>query len=268
MGASGGGPEPRYIAEARADTESAGIDGVIAIAGGDTSLALKADGTVWEWDETALVRPLPVQVSGLSGVVAVAVGAPGDWGTLPPHRLALKDDGTVWAWGHNASGQLGDGTTASRGTPVQVGGISGVRSVAAAGYHSYAVRDDGTVWGWGENGNGELGDGAARSTPVQVIQPGSPDLAIAMRHDGDFTVGGQGVYTLTIANVGGASAQGGPAMGSALSLLFAGDFSVRQKLICPRSGSLGLGTTFMGGASETTMERPSPSWPVTMRRPA
>ena len=42
------------------------------------------------------------------------------------HSLGLKSDGTVWAWGHNAYGQLGDGTTATRKAPVQVVGLSGV----------------------------------------------------------------------------------------------------------------------------------------------
>ena len=45
-------------------------------------------------------RSTPVQVSGLSGVVALAGG-----GTR--YSLALKSDGTVWAWGYNVVGQLG-----------------------------------------------------------------------------------------------------------------------------------------------------------------
>jgi uncharacterized repeat protein (TIGR01451 family) len=118
--------------------------------------------------------------------------------------LALKSDGTVWAWGDNDVGQLGDGTTTSRMTPTQVGGLAGVTAIAAGDLHSLAVKGDGTVWAWGSNEFGQLGDEriANRTTPVQVIPPGSPDLAIASSHQGDFTVGGQGVYTLTITNTG------------------------------------------------------------------
>ena len=36
------------------------------------------------------------------------------------HSLAVKSDGTVWAWGCNGYGQLGDGTTTNRLTPVPV----------------------------------------------------------------------------------------------------------------------------------------------------
>ncbi|MBI4495208.1 MAG: tandem-95 repeat protein, partial [Chloroflexi bacterium] len=107
-------------------------------------------------------RPTPVQVSGLSGMTAVAAGQ--------EHSLAVKSDGTVWAWGYNWAGQLGDGTTTSRPTPVQVSGLSGMTAVAAGQEHSLAVKSDGTVWAWGDNFNGQLGDGTTtrRFTPVQV----------------------------------------------------------------------------------------------------
>src|SRR5881628_2032757 len=93
----------------------------------------------------------PVQVSGLTSVVAVAAG----WG----HSVALKSDGTVWAWGYNGYGQLGDGTTTQRLTPVQVSGSSGVIAIATGQYFSLALKSDGTVWAWGYNYYGQLGNG-------------------------------------------------------------------------------------------------------------
>lgn len=84
--------------------------------------------------------------------------------------VTLRDDGTVWAWGLNEYGQLGDGTTTDRHTPVQVSGLSDIVSVAAGSYHAAALKDDGTVWAWGRNNWGQLGDGTTtdRWTPVQV----------------------------------------------------------------------------------------------------
>lgn len=152
-----------------------GIDDVVAISAGMAyNLALKADGTVWSWGWNTfgqlgdgmlgIERHSPVQVSGLTNVVAVVASGSG-W-----HSLALKADGTVWAWGRNERGALGDGTTTDRLAPVQVSGLTGVRGIAAGTAHSIAVKADGTVWAWGDNGHGQLGDGTTtqRTVPVQV----------------------------------------------------------------------------------------------------
>ncbi|HUG09977.1 MAG TPA: immunoglobulin domain-containing protein [Opitutaceae bacterium] len=84
------------------------------------------------------------------------------------HTLFLTDDGTLWATGSNDHGQLGDGTTTSRSTPVQVS--SGVASVSARTRHSLFVKTDGTLWAMGWNYYGQLGDGTTtgQSTPTQV----------------------------------------------------------------------------------------------------
>ncbi len=86
------------------------------------------------------------------------------------HSVFLKNDGTVWAWGSNNYGQLGDGTTAERHTPVS--GLTGVTeiSVGSGSVHSLALKSDSTVWAWGYNYYGQLGDGTIieRHTPVPV----------------------------------------------------------------------------------------------------
>jgi hypothetical protein len=46
------------------------------------------------------------------------------------HTVALKSDGTVMAWGTNGVGQLGNGTTTNRLSPVAVPGIIGAMAVA------------------------------------------------------------------------------------------------------------------------------------------
>jgi len=40
------------------------------------------------------------------------------WPDLP--GVILKTDGTLWATGRNGDGQLGDGTTTGRSTPIQI----------------------------------------------------------------------------------------------------------------------------------------------------
>ena len=137
-----------------------GLAAAIAVAAAQQrSLAVQADGTVWEWGKG---NSTPVAVSGLTGVVTVAASF--------SHALALKADGTVWAWGANDRGQLGDGTTVDRPTPVAVTGLTDVVAVASGVRHSLALKTDGTVRAWGANDLGQLGDGTTldRHTPVAV----------------------------------------------------------------------------------------------------
>lgn len=70
--------------------------------------------------------------------------------------FALKNDGTVWAWGNNNQGQLGDGTTVQRNTPVQVSGLNNVINFSGGLYYNTALKNDGTVWTWGINTVGQL----------------------------------------------------------------------------------------------------------------
>ena len=114
----------------------------------------------------ALLAPWLMAAPSVGALIPTkpAIAAGGD------HSLMLRYDGTVWASGNNGYGQLGDGTTTTRSTPVQVSGLTNITAIAAGWYHSLALRSDGTVWAWGWNGAGQLGDGTTtdRSTPVQV----------------------------------------------------------------------------------------------------
>jgi alpha-tubulin suppressor-like RCC1 family protein len=73
------------------------------------------------------------------------------------------------AWGGNYCGELGDGTTTNRASPVSVTGLPGVAAIDAGG-HSLALKSDGTVMAWGHNDYGQLGDSTTtnRSSPVAV----------------------------------------------------------------------------------------------------
>ena len=92
------------------------------------------------------------------------------------HTLRVKDDGSVLTWGANTYGQLGDGTTIDKRSPVQVldpsgsGNLTNINSVASKGDHSLALKKDGTVWSWGLNTSGQLGNGTLvnSSKPLQV----------------------------------------------------------------------------------------------------
>jgi hypothetical protein len=75
-------------------------------------------------------------------------------------------------WGDNSSGQLGNGTTTARSSPVSVvGGFTDWCQISAGSGHTVAVRADGTTWAWGSNVSGQLGDNTAtsRRSPVSVV---------------------------------------------------------------------------------------------------
>lgn len=86
-------------------------------------------------------------LTGLGTIVAVTAGT--------SHTVAVKSDGTVYAWGGNGYGQVGDGTTTSRTTPVLVSGLTNVSQVAAGpGDFTFALTSGGAVYAWGRNAYG------------------------------------------------------------------------------------------------------------------
>ena len=57
------------------------------------------------------------------------------------HSLVLKADGSVVAFGYNGHGQLGDGSTTDRHSPVAVAALGGDNAqVAAGGHHSLVLK--------------------------------------------------------------------------------------------------------------------------------
>jgi alpha-tubulin suppressor-like RCC1 family protein len=118
---------------------------------------------------------VPVDVAELSsGVTAMAAGY--------AHACAVTNSGGVMCWGNNAYGQLWDGTTTNRSTPVDVIGLaSGVVALTAGGDHTCALMVLGGVKCWGENSLGQLGDGifTDSSTPVDVTELSSGVGALA-----------------------------------------------------------------------------------------
>jgi alpha-tubulin suppressor-like RCC1 family protein len=109
------------------------------------------------------------------------------------YTMALKGDGTLWAWGINYAGQLGDGTTINRHSPVKIGSATNWIDVAAGSGHTMALKADGTLWAWGGNFSGQLGDGTTidRYSPVKIgvatnwiaVSAGG-SVTIALKSDG------------------------------------------------------------------------------------
>ncbi len=137
-------------------------------AGGNFSLALASDGTIWSFgsnNDGALGNPevsnrwpyntaIPVQVKLNNSVKPKRIDA------KCGHALALLEDGTVWAWGYNASGQSGQSEDISIvEIPIQVEGLRDVIDIAAGCAFSLAMTRAGNVFAWGRNEGGVMGAG-------------------------------------------------------------------------------------------------------------
>lgn len=108
----------------------------------------------------------PVQVSGFElGAASVALG---DF-----HSCALTLAGVLKCWGYNFDGQIGDGTTINRTTPVDVVGLADVAIIGAGSTHTCAAPSSAGLKCWGSNHNGQLGIGTLygpdQLQPVDVL---------------------------------------------------------------------------------------------------
>jgi alpha-tubulin suppressor-like RCC1 family protein len=157
-------------------------------ASGNTTCALRKDGTLWCWGSngggqlgigvappyggpTPCGAPAAVATLG-NTVTGVALGA--------VHACAVKMDGSLYCWGLADQGRLGTGTAGRENcglaspcesSPVQVTALGKtVMQVEAGGAHTCARTADG-VFCWGENTSGQVGDGTMatpKPTPTAV----------------------------------------------------------------------------------------------------
>jgi len=171
-------------------------------AGAFHSLAMTIDGALYAWgmnsnlqvgdvqsetvvDSTGkelgkrVVQPVLVVESGVTDIAAGGM-----------HSLYLTVRGEVFAFGSNEHGQLGDGTTLSRGRPVKVPGLPLIRSIAAGYEHSLVLSDRTaeqpggwiryqTLFAFGSNSQGQCGVGSVPggdAVPRDVTRPERIDL--------------------------------------------------------------------------------------------
>ena len=183
---------PVKVHDGEMNTTRGYLENIIAVsAAARTSMALTDDGYVYTWgsnrwpdvggypagkgklgngNTTVDLVETPVQVlkgeqpgssNFLEDIVAISAG----W----DHCMALADDGYVYTWGNNGNGwgneqnpysdggRLGDGSTTSSSTPVEVVGVGGTGSltnivaISAGEGHSMALDTSGNVYCWGDN---------------------------------------------------------------------------------------------------------------------
>jgi Regulator of chromosome condensation (RCC1) repeat len=77
------------------------------------------------------------------------------------HSCGLTTDHLIYCWGRNQGGQIGDGTTTDRFTPVPVVGGLHFIAVATGAYNSCGITTANRLFCWGWNSHGQSGTGSS-----------------------------------------------------------------------------------------------------------
>ncbi|UKS25760.1 S8 family serine peptidase [Paenibacillus sp. HWE-109] len=151
-------------------TKVPGLDNMVAIsANGSHSLALKSDGTAWEWGNGI---KSPTQIVNLDSVIAVSAGY--------YHSVVLKSDGTVWGWGNNVAFQLGRHNTNYISQPTQIPQLDSIVAISANNSKTVALKNDGTVWLVGYDGATQI---ASFGSSIKAISAGY-SFNLVLKNDG------------------------------------------------------------------------------------
>ena len=90
-------------------------------------------------------------------------------------QCAVRAGGAAVCWGVNTWGQLGDGTTTDRRSPVAVLGLTDVTQIAPGWSGTCARRRGGEVHCWGYQSNG---DGTGDPNVYRTVRPGPAVFAL------------------------------------------------------------------------------------------
>ena len=157
-------------------------------------------------DTASRFTPQPIKSITIPAV-AVAVGA--------DFTVVVLQDGTAVAFGNNGSGQLGDGTSIKRYTPVVVTGLPVgklISSVSVGQSFVIYLMTDGTAYGFGSGELGQLGNGLSNVVnttsqqfiiPTSGISAGSPIARIICGSYHTVAILQNGVTVLSGSNTSG-----------------------------------------------------------------
>ncbi|MCK6077950.1 stalk domain-containing protein [Paenibacillus silvae] len=145
----------------------------ITTSGEGYSVAVQADGTVWQWG----AGRAPSQVSGITNAKRVTAG--------PFTSAALLQDGTVQSWQTpplklpNTMNEDAE----KKPTLHRISGLKNVVQTTLSGYDGYALKKDGSVWTWKEAD--KAGNPPSKAKPVKgltnitfITSKGGPLMAL------------------------------------------------------------------------------------------
>ncbi|MBI2853339.1 MAG: S8 family serine peptidase [Chloroflexi bacterium] len=186
---------------------------------------ISPSGTIWVakgGSQTYTVTPNPGQHVVSLVVDGTAAGAADSYtfsNVTADHSIkAFFSSGNAYAWGLNSNGQLGDGTTVDRASPVDTVNLDGAVAITGSERFTAALKSDGTVWMWGINDGAQLGDDTPGYRPYPAPVPGLAGVTaiasvsgkqLALMSDGTVRVWGSGATTPDLHDITAVSAGGG-----------------------------------------------------------
>ena len=173
-------------------------------AGYSTSMALRADGTVWVWgmdmtrgghpfSEGKTSLPHPVQVEDLPKIKMIASGH--------FHMAVLSETGRVFAWGWSDGGALAQPPPWQSYSAVRIENIPPFIAIACGLQFTMGLDVNGIIWTWGYDNWGQLGRRGIgndrngwNSTPGVVVLQNVKAIAAGGYHAAALSANG-GVWT-------------------------------------------------------------------------
>ena len=88
---------------------------------------------------------------------------------LAAATFAVDDAGATLCWGAGAMGQLGDGTTTNRLSPVVVPAMTNIVSGAGGELHTCTLNASSQLYCWGSNSRGQISESAPSSSNSPIL---------------------------------------------------------------------------------------------------
>ena len=135
--------------------------------GGQHSLAIAQDGSLWAWggnasgqlgDGTFINRTSPRLIDNSRIYTFISCGV--------SHSAAIDRDNNLFVWGANGYGQVGNGGISNVNIPALIGTFS---QISCGFFHTVALTPAGEIFGWGRNHKKQLNDSAATFIPSPTL---------------------------------------------------------------------------------------------------
>ena len=123
-----------------------GLEWVDVAVTDQATLAIRRDGTLWQWGAIADglrvdAQSAPAQIGSSTNWVKISGAS--------QRILARQHDGTLWSWGGNLNGDLGDGTRNFRINPAPINADSDWADGSCGPMVNVGVKTNGSLWIWG-----------------------------------------------------------------------------------------------------------------------